>query len=57
MAASLSCHWMRLGATDRLVDDLIESKAELINALLRPSQERQRRQAFPALVRQWLEDW
>jgi SNF2 family DNA or RNA helicase len=57
MAASLSCHWMRLGATDRLVDDLIESKAERINALLRPSQERQRRQAFPALVRQWLEDW
>jgi hypothetical protein len=48
---------MRLGATDRLVDDLIESKAERINALLRPSQERQRRQAFPALVRQWLEDW
>jgi len=57
MGASLSCHWMRLGACDRLVDALIESKAERINALLRPSRELQQRQAFPALVRQWLENW
>ncbi len=56
MGASLSCHWMQLGAADRLVDDLIASKAERISLLLEGREALQRRRALPALVRQWLED-
>jgi superfamily II DNA/RNA helicase len=56
MGAALSSHWMQLGAADRLVDDLIASKAERISLLLEGRQALQRLRALPDLVRQWLED-
>jgi SNF2 family DNA or RNA helicase len=55
MGAALSCHWMQLGAADRLVDDLIASKAERISLLLEGREALRRQRVLPALVRQWLE--
>jgi SNF2 family DNA or RNA helicase len=50
MQGTLHCHWLQLGVADQMVDDLIASKAERIELLLR-------RRALPALVRQLLDQW
>jgi len=55
MGASLTSHWLQLGAADRLVDELIASKAERISLLLEGGVIQRRLRALPALVRQWLE--
>jgi SNF2 family DNA or RNA helicase len=55
MGASLTSHWLQLGVADRLVDDLIASKAERISLLLQGQDSLRRQRALPALVRQWLE--
>jgi SNF2 family DNA or RNA helicase len=55
MGAALSSHWMQLGGADRLVDDLIASKAERISLLLEGREALRRQRVLPALVRQWLE--
>ncbi len=57
MGAALTSHWMQLGVADRLVDDLIASKAERISLLLHSRDDLRRRRALPSLVRQWLERW
>ncbi len=57
MGAALTSHWMQLGVADRLVDDLIASKAERISLLLHSRDDLRRRRALPGLVRQWLERW
>ncbi|MDM7954274.1 MAG: DEAD/DEAH box helicase [Cyanobium sp. CZS 25K] len=56
MGAALTSHWMQLGVADRLVDDLIASKAERISLLLQGHEAQRRQRALPALVRQWLEN-
>ena len=50
MQGSLQCHWLQLGVADQLVDDLIASKAERIDLLLR-------RRSWPGMVRSLLEQW
>lgn len=55
MGAALTSHWLQLGVADRLVDDLIASKAERISLLLQGQDSQRRQRALPALVRQWLE--
>jgi len=50
MQASLQCHWLQLGVADQLVDDLIASKAQRIELLLR-------RRSWPGMVRTLLEQW
>ena len=55
MGAALTSHWLQLGVADRLVDDLIASKAERISLLLQGQDSLRRQRALPALVRQWLE--
>ncbi|WP_216904290.1 DEAD/DEAH box helicase [Synechococcus sp. CCY 9618] len=57
MGAALTSHWMQLGVADRLVDDLIASKAERIATLFHNRDHLRRQKALPALVRQWLERW
>jgi SNF2 family DNA or RNA helicase len=57
MGAALTSHWMQLGVADRLVDDLIASKAERISLLLHSRDDLRRQRALPGLVRQWLERW
>ncbi len=57
MGSSLTSHWLQLGAADRLVDDLIASKAERISLLLHSREALQRQRALPELVRRWLERW
>lgn len=54
MGAPLTSHWLQLGVADRLVDDLIASKAERIDALLQSPGALQRRR-LPQLVRDWLD--
>jgi len=56
MGAALTSHWLQLGVADRLVDDLIASKAERISLLLQGRDAQRRQRALPALVRQWLEN-
>jgi SNF2 family DNA or RNA helicase len=55
MGAALTSHWLQLGFADRLVDDLIASKAERISLLLQGQDSLRRQRALPALVRRWLE--
>ena len=56
MGAGLTSHWMQLGAADRLVDDLIASKAERISLVLDRSPPGGH-QRLPTLVQQMLERW
>ncbi|KEF42376.1 MAG: helicase [Cyanobium sp. CACIAM 14] len=55
MGATLTSHWLQLGVADRLVDELIASKAERISRLLDSRDDRRRQRELPDLVRQWLE--
>jgi len=55
MVGALTSHWMQLGAADRLVDELIATKAERIS-LVMGSREEQRR-TLPLLVRELLDNW
>jgi SNF2 family DNA or RNA helicase len=50
MQGRLQCHWLQLGVADQLVDDLIASKADRIEQLLR-------RRSWPGMVRTLLEQW
>jgi SNF2 family DNA or RNA helicase len=55
MGSALTCHWLQLGAADRLVDDLIASKAERISLLMEGSGSWRR--SLPEQVRRLLESW
>ena len=50
MQGELHSHWLQLGVADRMVDDLIASKAAQIDLLLR-------RRSIPGMVRRLLEQW
>lgn len=54
MGASLSSHWLQLGAADLLVDELLASKSARISEVFTPARARFRRE-FPQRVRHWLE--
>jgi SNF2 family DNA or RNA helicase len=54
MGASLTSHWLQLGVVDRLVDELIASKAARIDGLLQSEGALQRRR-LPQLLRDWLD--
>lgn len=54
MGASLTSHWMQLGAADLLVDELLSSKSARISQVFAPARDRFRRE-LPQRIRQWLE--
>jgi SNF2 family DNA or RNA helicase len=54
MAASLTSHWIELGAADQLVDALIASKTDRISAVFTPARARARLE-LQQRIRQWLE--
>jgi SNF2 family DNA or RNA helicase len=53
MGAILTSHWIQLGGADRLVDDLVASKADRISDVFSPARARARQQ-LPQRIRQWL---
>ena len=57
MGASLTCHWMQLGVTDQLVDDLIASKTERISQVLARPEQPSEQGAMAHLARRMLEGW
>jgi hypothetical protein len=54
MGASLTSHWIQLGAADQLVDALLASKTERISAVFTPARARARA-ALQRQIRQLLE--
>ena len=53
MGAILTSHWIQLGGADRLVDELVASKADRISDVFSPARARARQQ-LPQRIRQWL---
>jgi SNF2 family DNA or RNA helicase len=54
MTASLTCHWIQLGAADQLVDTLLASKTERIAAVFTPARARARGE-LQQQIRHWLD--
>ena len=53
--AGLTCHWLKLGPADQLVDGLVASKAQQIEILLGPRRMKLARKSLPAMIRQCLQ--
>ena len=57
MGAALTCHWMQLGAADRLVDAVIASKTERISQVFERPRDRADSGALAQLARRMLDQW
>ena len=55
MGAALICHWMQLGASDKLVDDVIRSKTERIHQVFERPRNGVDSEAMAQLARRMLE--